>query len=55
MKVFCLLLLLLIGATCVIAESHTDPLDKSPTDSTPPPSSPGEQAGGGDGTPPTPG
>ena len=37
MKVFCLLLLLLIGATCVIAESHTDPLDKSPTDSTPPP------------------
>ena len=37
MKVFCLLLLLVIGATCVIAESHTDPLDKSPTDSTPPP------------------
>ena len=34
MKVFCLLLL--IGATCVIAEIHADPLDKSPTDTTPP-------------------
>ncbi len=30
MKVFCLLLL--IGCTCVIAEIHADPHDKSPTD-----------------------